>query len=195
MDLDDFYEAIEGLSGMCPESGEAQAEMLEEALEEIDFELPDPVEDWEDAEPHTLVIYVGDFDSRIELLVLPKSEVDDDLAMIDCVQASVSDFARESPEGLPAALRVQAKMGYLTADAERMQGFLDGITGICDAAGTAATLPSATELVEMCGRWNPHSIGSYDADDEGWFYDECNPALLARRISNVVVFRIIDDWG
>ena len=195
MDIDDFWELAEGFSGASPDAPEAQQELLEELFEEVDIDLPEQDEDWEEEPSHTMVVYVCDFDSRVEVLMVPQGDSEDDLAMMDCLQVSAADLAGEEPEAYGAALRLQAKMGYLTTDPERLQQTLDGIQGICEAHGVEVTLPEADELVEMCGQWNPHSVGSYDADEDEWFNDECNAELLTRRIGNVVVFRVEDDWG
>jgi hypothetical protein len=196
MDIDDFWDAVEGHSGACPDTADAQHDLLEEVFEEIAIELPEPDEAWDDANPHTLVVCVWDFDAHVVALMLPQPEGadEDDLARVDCLHASAPDLARESPEAFGAALRLQAKLGYLTTDPDRMQTGLDGIQGLCEAHGTEAELPSAAELVALCGQWNAHAVGSYDADEEAWLDQECNAALLAKRIANVVVVRIVGDW-
>jgi hypothetical protein len=194
MDIDDFWDAVESHSGACPDTADAQHELLEELFEEVALELPEPDEAWADAPAHTLVVFVAEFDAHVMPLLIPVPEGEDDLAMMDCLHVSAPDLARETPEAFPAALRLLAKLDYLTADLERMQRALDGIQGLCDAHGTETTLPSAEELIAMCGQWRAHAVGVYDADDEDWVDQECNAALLAKRIANVVVVRIDGDW-
>lgn len=196
MDIYDFWEAVEDHSGACPDTADEQHEMLEELFEEVELELPEPDENWEDDAPHTLVVAVFEHDGHIVPLMLPPPEGkdSDDLAMVDCLHASAPDLARDAPEALAAVLRLQAKAGYLSAVVDRLQRALDGIQGVCKAHGTEAELPSAAELAAMCGQWNAHAVGSYYADDEVWLEDECNADLLAKRIGNVVVCYIVGDW-
>jgi hypothetical protein len=195
MDIDDFWEAIEGYSGSSPDDAESQQELLEECLEEVEIDFPEPDEDWEDSPSHTMVVCVCDFDARVEILMVPQGESEDDLAMMDCLHVSAADLAGEEPDAYAAALRLQSKLGFLTTDPERIQRTLDGIQGICEAHGVEVSLPEADDLVQTSSQWASHSVGSYDADEDEWVNDECNADLLAKRIGNVVVFRIKDDWG